>query len=200
MSAKSDAIPIGAERVSKLIRHIHANQFKGKIMSQKLRITSDTILSISAIFIAFISIFISIGDGVETRKHNRLSVRPKLDMSYNLNQDNFGYVLTNNGLGPAIITDKKIFIDGHEINYAGFTGFDEFLDKLGLKGRLLSRGSLGAGTTIKSGSSEAIIVLKLFATDSTETLKKVYQRVSIELSYASMYEESFKCKIPSNEN
>lgn len=104
---------------------------------------------------------ISIWEGAETRKHNQLSVRPQLGIFYNAIKDNFGYVESNHGLGPAIITARRIFIDGHEINYTSFSGYDEFINKLGLQGRLRSLSPLDSGTTIKSGSSKAMIIFKI---------------------------------------
>ena len=47
--------------------------------------SSDTILLVSAIIIATISIIISLWEGIETRKHNRLSVQPRMEIYFDLN-------------------------------------------------------------------------------------------------------------------
>ena len=49
------------------------------------KISSDTILLVSAIIIATISIIISLWEGIETRKHNRLSVQPRMEIYFDLN-------------------------------------------------------------------------------------------------------------------
>lgn len=162
---------------------------------ESLNINSDTILSISAIIIAVASICVSLWEGTETRKHYRLSVRPKLEIIYITNMTNFGYVAVNNGLGPAIISGKKIFIDGEEIKYTGFSGFDDFLEKLGLNDRRATHGVVSPGFTIKAGEQEPIIVLNTVEDDNIDSLiAAVYRRVGIEIQYESMYEESFACK------
>ena len=92
--------------------------------------------------------------------------------------DNFGYSLVNNGLGPAIISDKKIFVDGKEIDYSGFSGFDDFLKKLGLEDRYIGQGVINPGIAIKSGRSEKIILFKLDEPDDREKiLPEIYSRV-----------------------
>jgi hypothetical protein len=161
--------------------------------------SSDKVLSISAIIIALASIFISVWEGFEIRKHNRLSVRPKLEISYNVAQDNFGYVLTNNGLGPAIIMEKKLFIDNTEIKSSGFSGYDEFFEVLNLKDRLIMHGATGSGITIRPSKNENIFVFKFVENEDKEKLiSQIYNRVRIEISYKSMYDESFICKVPSS--
>ncbi|HGY56613.1 MAG TPA: hypothetical protein ENK44_12965 [Caldithrix abyssi] len=162
-------------------------------------ISTDKILSLSAIVIAIVSISVAVWEGLETRKHNRLSVRPKLEIYYSTNKSKFGYVVVNNGLGPAVITGKKIFIDGKEITYTGFSGYDDFLEKLGLADRYAAHGVITPGFTIKAGKSENIILFDLYESDEAETLlPEIYRRVAIEIEYKSMYDEIFTCRIPSN--
>ena len=161
--------------------------------------SSEKILSISAIFIAVVSITIGIWQGIETRKHNRLSVQPKLEISYSVSKNDFGYRLVNNGLGPAVITEKKIFIDKKEIDNSGFSGYEYFLEKLDLAERYAGQGVVSPGSTIKAGKNINIIKFHLYESDEVETLlPKIYNRVSIEIEYQSMYGEIFKCRIPSN--
>ncbi len=161
------------------------------------KISSDTIVSISAIIIALASIVVTTWQGIETRKHNRLSVSPKLELIFESGKNNFGYVLTNNGLGPSIITGKRIFIDGEEIRYTGFSGYEEFIDKLGLNDRDVSHGAIYPGRTIRANEKIHIIRFYLAKDDELEKiLPEVYKRISIEISYKSMYDEEFICKIP----
>jgi hypothetical protein len=165
--------------------------------NNQYKISADTILSVSAIIIAFTSICISIWEGMETRNHNRLSVRPKLEVFFNGGKDSFGYNVINSGLGPAIITKMKISIDGNKINSAGFSGFDEFINKLDLKGIDLSHSAIDSGITIIAGSSKIIIGCKFDKTDNRDKLlTNIFKRVSIALGYVSMYNEYFKCNFP----
>lgn len=164
---------------------------------KKIALDTNTILSICAILIAFVSICISVWEGMETRRHNRLSVRPKLELSFNAGQDHFGYNVVNNGLGPAVITRLTIRLDGNVIRHAGFNGFDDFLGKMQLQGRLLKKSAIDSGSTLTAGGSAAIFICRFDDKDDHEALlQNIFTRVSIELRYASMYEELFSCRIP----
>lgn len=160
-------------------------------------ISANEIISISAIIIALASVSIAIWEGVETRKHNRLSVRPKFEIHFISSKDNYGYELVNSGLGPAIITGIRIFVDNEEIHGKGFSGYDELLEKLGLQNKLIAHDAVAAGITVRAGDKKKIIVFGFSEDDDPATiLPEVYQRVRIEIGYNSMYDESFVCKIP----
>ena len=156
--------------------------------------SSERILSVSAIVIAVVSIVISVWEGIETRKHNRLSVMPKLEITYKRSGDNFGYIVTNNGLGPAIIISKKILVDGEEINYSGFSGIDDLLEKLNLQNRFIKQGVIDPGYTIRAGDQVQIVLFTLSGSQNAEELlMDVHNRVSIEIQYKSMYGDTYFC-------
>ena len=165
--------------------------------SNKRKISSDTVVSLSAIIIAIASIVVTIWQGIENRNHNRLSVRPKLEINFQLTKDNFGYILKNNGLGPAVITDKKLFVDGKEISYSGFSGYDDFIEKLGLKDRKVTHMGIYPGKTIKANEQINIIGFSINKSDDLDSLlPKIFSRVKIKIGYKSMYDERFACEIP----
>ena len=167
------------------------------MQKKKNRISSDTIISYSAIIIAVASIVVTIWQGIETRRHYRLSVRPKLEITFSSNKESFGYILTNNGLGPAIITKKKIFVDGEEISYSGFSEYDDLINKLNLNDRKISHSGLYSGKTIKADDKLNIIRFSLNAGEKPDSLiREVYGRVGMEISYKSMYDEKFTCRVP----
>lgn len=161
------------------------------------KFSMDTIISFSAIIIATASIFVAVWQGYETRKHNRLSVRPKLQISYSVDEERFGYILINNGLGPATITEIKIFIDGIEMTNPGFSGYDELIDKLNFNNRRKAHSSLNPGTNIKAGEMKNIILFNIEKDDNLdELLPTIYQRISMEITYMSMYNEEFIYTFP----
>ena len=91
----------------------------------KKAIPVELTLSISAMIIAIASIAISIWEGIIMRNHYHLSIQPQLnysfEASYNHNDTHMAYYeIKNNGLGPAVITDIKYFIDKKivDIDYA----------------------------------------------------------------------------------
>jgi hypothetical protein len=132
---------------------------------------------------------------METRRHNRLSVRPKLELSFNAGKDNFGFNVVNNGLGPAVITGLTIRVDGQKADYSGY--LDDILGKMNLQGRLLKKSAIDSGSTLTAGGNAVIFICKFQDNDDREAiLKNVYSRISIQMKYADMYDEPFFCSIP----
>lgn len=166
----------------------------------KLSADTNTIVSFSAIIVSIASIFIATWQGVETRRHNRLSVRPKLDLSFDVGKNNFGYSILNQGLGPAIITERKIFFDGKEFNppmkYFGWaTALQDTLQLMNMK--LAVAFPLSKGVTIRAG--EPWIIIQFSEQDNKDLTidpKMIYRRLAFKINYESIYGESFTCQIP----
>jgi len=81
--------------------------------TQKI-IMENTIISISAIFVACVAVGISIWQGFETRRHNKLSVKPYLVIRTSTSKSglSMGVWVENDGLGPALIKDFIVYFDG----------------------------------------------------------------------------------------
>ena len=77
----------------------------------------QVITSICAIVIALAALFVSVWSGVQTRKHNRLSVRPNLRVNYYDHSERpLSILISNDGLGPALIYDFSIsIIEGNKV-------------------------------------------------------------------------------------
>lgn len=160
-------------------------------------VTSEKVVSISAIIIAMASIFITLWQGIEMRNHNRLSVRPNLELVYNVDSETFGYQLENKGLGPAIICNKTIYIDSTEAISSGFSGLDSILSSLELGDRKMNHAGLGKGRSIRSEEKVNLFRFNFLPEDDKEqVMKNLYMRLAIEIEYESMYGEKFTCRIP----
>lgn len=67
----------------------------------------------AAIIVAICAVAISVWQGYETRKHNRLSTKPIILYEWEVKEgQKSGIYIQNNGLGPAVLTDI-------EFSYAG---------------------------------------------------------------------------------
>ena len=79
-------------------------------------------LSVSAMIIAIASITIAIWEGSTMRKHYHLSVMPRLNNNFSVDDSsssskaNAYFEIRNNGLGPAVITSREYFVDGEKID------------------------------------------------------------------------------------
>jgi len=64
--------------------------------------------------VALAAIALAVWEGYENRRHNHLSVIPKIDATRNrdLLEQSFELVLASNGLGPAVVRNMQVFVDG----------------------------------------------------------------------------------------
>lgn len=76
--------------------------------------TATDITAIAASIISIVALGVAIWQGLESRKHNRLMARPRLDFSidFALNRERVGLFIDNTGLGPALVTSVTISLDG----------------------------------------------------------------------------------------
>ncbi len=157
----------------------------------KIRFSSEAVLSLSAVAIAVASIFISVWQGLETRKHNRLSVRPNLEIHLASEKDKLGYFLVNTGLGPALITKSELFFNDtlrDDLDISDIPGFFNVNDAT------ISFDPSQAGSSVLAG--ERIDVIMFISEDITRyqyLLKGLSINLGFTFYYESMYGEKFIC-------
>ena len=81
-------------------------------------ISTDRILSISAILVAICAVGVSVWQGVTTREHYRLSLVPYVTSSQVISgkEDESGIYVSNGGTGPAFIKNAYIIAEGKEFD------------------------------------------------------------------------------------
>jgi len=77
-------------------------------------------VQIASIVVAIAALSLAVYEGRQGRYHDRLMVRPYLDIKFNAELGAGGWVLENNGLGPAIpkYFDVRV-VDGEPIENFG---------------------------------------------------------------------------------
>ena len=153
---------------------------------------NDRLIALLAGLMAVISLTVAVWDGIETRNHNRLSVKPFLDfeMSRSTNQTKEGVVLSseiaikveNRGLGPAIIKSFEIIsiIDGAQ--YVNYDWLDA-LKTVGYKEHINIFSSLGIDSIIQTEVSKDLIKLS--------TISSAVGSIKIRIVYESIYQQQF---------
>jgi hypothetical protein len=78
----------------------------------------ETITAIATSIIATCALVLTVVQLVQTRRHNRLNVKPHLDTfsTVRLNKGLVLIELINNGLGPAEIVDSTVEVDGTPVD------------------------------------------------------------------------------------
>ena len=155
-------------------------------------------LSISAMIIAIASITIAIWEGNTMRKHYHLSVMPRLNNSFSVDDSSVSskaranFEIRNNGLGPAVIISREYFVDGEKIDDSKNHFSVIILQALNFDNIAGSAfKSISKGLTIPAGEN-----LKLFGLyfNTREAFYRqrmqLHDRFSFIIKYESLYGEN----------
>ncbi|WKX74581.1 hypothetical protein [Streptomyces sp. XD-27] len=92
---------------------------------------AETVTAICAVVIAVASLVVSVYQTHAMRQHNRHSVRPILQLHRGWPVGGrAGLRLTNSGLGPAIVVDSTLTVDGEVIGAWNARGVDHVRERL----------------------------------------------------------------------
>ncbi|NNN49718.1 hypothetical protein [Vibrio sp. 2-2(8)] len=157
-----------------------------------LGIDVDTIISLTSIFIASLALLVAIWQGIVTRKHNRLSVRPRLQFDYLIskNYEVVGLCLRNSGTGPLLIDDIALFRNNKkfDISASSYQALFPSLKTSDFTFNIFSKGFV-----VASNECYWIISTKRHV-ESDEVYQLILSNLSnfsVNISYKSIYEEQF---------
>jgi hypothetical protein len=89
------------------------NEVRWKLFAEVVRAWLPIVISLCAISL-------TIYQAYNTRRHTRLSVRPRLDWSVQVDRHGeVTYALVNDGFGPAVLTGITLLVDGEPIGPDG---------------------------------------------------------------------------------
>ena len=136
--------------------------------------------------------------GLQTRKHNRLSVIPKL-IFYNIyasvGSEKFaGISISNNGLGPAMIEDVKVYIDGQCFPMSTDGEAKAILTQLGINEPWVSYGYFSKEEIMaKPGEPLGMFYIERDnqSEEKTMRLRDALRPMKIVVKYKSLYGERF---------
>lgn len=155
----------------------------------------ELITMIATATIAVAALFTSIWQGIVTRRHNRLSVQPHIDVSHTPRQDGYGLRMDNSGVGPAVIESFSVFIDGFRINSNSLSGvWPLAIKQLGIEDQYHEYFWYPRGHFMKSGTNFWVLHFPKYELASEEDQKRIegaVKRVGIVMEYRSIYGDSF---------
>lgn len=166
------------------------------LLSKLEQLDWQVVTGISTTVIALCALALSIWQGIQTRRHNRLSFMPHLTTWSNRDAEKGFYriELINNGIGPALIEEFLVKVDGKVISGQGTEPIEKGLkiifpnlDYTSLHGYVAKNYSMAAKEKV---TIVAIQFLKQ-PFPSPEFVEHAYNRVSLEIAYKSFYEEQF---------
>ena len=146
---------------------------------------ASIVVAICATVIAVLSLAVSVYEARATRRHDRISVRPFLELRVGLRQGSTaGLQLINAGLGPAAITKTVLTLDGKPLGE-----FSEASVNI-LRGKLSIRpGAVTFRKTILATSYDQFLlsVEPFDRTEHAEFADLVKYRLGMEIHYESLY-------------
>lgn len=157
-------------------------------------LTTDTVVGISAVFIALCALGVSVWTGWLTRRHNRLSVRPHLILTYNWVSPNpFAITLANEGTGPAWVKSRELRVDGTSIHSMTIVGWEAAMRQLGLKNIQFDCHSLGIDDAVAVGATRTLLNIPKAheIPGGREKIFEAFRRLEIRIQYSSIYGEKY---------
>ena len=168
---------------------------------KKPRFSSGTLLSLAAVVISIAAASISFWQLDLMREHNRLSVRPYLMITPHLTAQKSGLYLSNEGIGPGIITAFSIRVGDEHFDGLGDSRWPAVLEKARLNPECFAKGWPTKGSAVRPGND--IVILE--PTKSTQfgplcllQMSLFLQRndVFVQMDYESLYKEPFTFSAP----
>ena len=157
-----------------------------------MRLSAETVISMSATVIAVVALAVSIYEARASRKHNRHSVRPVLQLwlGYSDGKES-GLLIVNSGLGPALITKTMATVDGVPVGPWIKPNVDTIREPLPFDA---SATTFAAGAFLKTDYQALLLGVDEFAWDEHgELISLIDQRLKLEVQYESLYGgEQFK--------
>lgn len=161
---------------------------------------AESITAIMSTVIAAAALFVAIWSGFQTREHDELSVQPILNIHFQNSPESeySGLMVSNVGLGPALIGEVVVEVDNKTMPDLGYGGLKTAISNMGIDNNWVVISKLGSGLVIPAGSEIPLIaVSKRLYDDRFHSLLMIKKRVRVTASYHSMYEHEKVTQYPS---
>lgn len=162
----------------------------------KTKRNSDRITSFAAIIVAVAAIAVSLWQGIDNRRHNRLSVKPKLQIVFRADpQGDAEIILRNDGLGPASIRNFEVKLDNKLLDKVSLSAIFELVRIMELDSVPFTFDPIVNTTTIRAGDQANILVFKYDESIDMPSIVRILRehvnRLDLYIEYESMYGEKF---------
>lgn len=158
-------------------------------------------LEAAALIVAVCALYLTIQSNNTAQKHNKLSVKPRLTSSALTNRTSymdgstmtvrFRFLLTNVGLGPAVVKTSQVMLDGKEEPAESFEDVQRILEKLFPGVQLGASGSffkLNKEHAVEAGREIELVAFEVL--NPNAEFDKEITRVSLCVCCESLYEET----------
>lgn len=161
---------------------------------------ASTVTAICSTVIAIAALAVSVMEGRATRQHNHQSVRPLLQLRHARRDGWAGIQLQNCGLGPAIITQTRLVLDGNAAggwNLSDVEAIYAMCDPPLKVTAAIKLTTLRDGRVISVNYDDSILGLSDYDpySDPMSFWKVLRGRVYLEIHYESLYGERYVASV-----
>ena len=149
--------------------------------------------SLLVLVIAVVAIVLAAWEGLENRRHNRLSVQPRMGGEYSSGrQGDSQYVrisVENTGLGPAVIKSFRMYLDGKEVTRGDDSDRDrwnQIIAVIASDGMVVNAHAFGAGYFFPAGRDFLLFEAR-GTTPATGSIADIADRLALDVCYCSIY-------------
>jgi hypothetical protein len=147
-------------------------------------------ISIAALVVSGFSLLVAADARREESNYRRLSMKPKVAITFNYNTSGAGWVFANSGLGPGVVRSFGVAVDD-----APQRNWEAVARLLGVNLYTRTFGTLIPGLMIPQSASGLSVLFWVAPGPGKDLLIKQAERVRIEICYCSLYDE---CWLASN--
>lgn len=156
------------------------------------------ITTYATVSIALLAFFLSVWQFFASRNHNRLSVTPLLtyEIQSVRTERGFGIYLLNNGVGPAIVKDFRIFVDATEVVAKPSEMWPKAVKQLNISYTFVQILSIGRDAPVSSGQRIALLTVDdNIEEEKEDRFREALPRIDIELRYESVYKQKYVARL-----
>lgn len=148
-------------------------------------------IGVCSVVIAVCALVATLWQEASSREHNRLSVRPILDIVIGLASDSSpaGVSLENRGVGPAIIRTSNVFRGDAPIGSISTNTWNKFLIDTGVGSDGITISRISPGTVMAPGASLPLIRVQNDEDTVRTKLADAVSALQLKICYCSVYEE-----------
>ena len=146
---------------------------------------ASVVVAICATVIAVLSLAVSVLEARATRRHNRISVRPFLELRIGLPEGRTaGLQLINAGLGPATITGTALTLDGEPLGEFSEASVNLLRSQLSVRPHAVTF----RRTILATDFDQFLLSVESFdRTEHAEFADLLRHRIGMEIHYESLY-------------
>lgn len=147
------------------------------------------------LLIAFAAIGLAVWEGAENRRHNRLSVQPRLgaqvDAGRAADTEYVRMSVESTGLGPAVVKAFRIYLDGEPQDTAvspSTSPWSKVIQAVSTPRMQLSTHAFGSSYYFPAGREQVLFEARSVADSSRQRpVSRILERVAVQICYCSIY-------------